>query len=279
MRSLLAAMAGHEPGDDDLAAASASCRRTAPCSRGRRSARSDTRRRSSPDGRHRVGTESAECRRRGLGSMTVTERHDPARGAAQVVRRVRGGQGHRRRGAPRRGVRLPRTQRRRQVQHDADDRARQPDQRRRARDPRHGPGRRRAGDPRRGSASARRRTPSTTSSTSATTSTSTAATSASRKAEVNAARRRAARLRAADGEGQVQGRGPLRRHEAPADDRAQPGQQPRPAAARRADHRSRPAGPPPAVGPAVPAQAGGRDAGASPPTTWTRPSSCATGWS
>ena len=34
-----------------------------------------------------------------------------------------------------------------------------------------------------------------------------------------------------------------------------------------------------AVGPAVPAQAAGRDARASPPTTWTRPSSSATGWS
>ena len=60
---------------------------------------------------------------------------------------------------------------------------------------------------------------------------------------------------------QVQGRGPLGRDEAPAHDRPQPGQQARPAAARRAHDRPRPAGPARAVGPAVPAQAGRRDAG------------------
>ena len=81
------------------------------------------------------------------------------------------------------------------------------------------------------------------------------------KADVSRAGRRAARVRAADREGQVEGRGPLRRHEAPAHDRPLPDQPARPAAARRADHRPRPAGPPRAVGPAVPAQAGRRDAG------------------
>ena len=50
--------------------------------------------------------------------------HDLGTGTAQVVRRLRGRQGHRRGGAPRRGVRLPRPQRRRQVEHDADDRRR-----------------------------------------------------------------------------------------------------------------------------------------------------------
>ena len=59
-----------------------------------------------------------------------------------------------------------------------------------------------------------------------------------------------------------QGRGPLRRHEAAAHDRPLADQPARPAAARRADHRPRPAGPPRRVGPAVPAQAAGRDAGA-----------------
>ena len=63
------------------------------------------------------------------------------------------------------------------------------------------------------------------------------------------------------GEGEEQGRGPQRRHEAPAHHRAQPDQPSRPAAARRADHRARPAGAPRAVGPAVPAQAVRRDAG------------------
>ena len=81
------------------------------------------------------------------------------------------------------------------------------------------------------------------------------------KAEVNDRVRRAARLRPAHREGQEQGRGPQRRHEAPADDRAEPGQPPRPAPARRADHRPRPAGAARALGPAVPAQAVGRDAG------------------
>ena len=71
---------------------------------------------------------------------------------------------------------------------------------------------------------------------------------------------RAARVRPDHREGEVQGRGPVRRHEAPAHHRPQPDQQPRPAAARRADHRPRPAGAPRAVGPALPAQAGGRDA-------------------
>ena len=48
------------------------------------------------------------------------------------------------------------------------------------------------------------------------------------------------------------------RHEAPVDDRPVPGQRPRAAAARRADHGSGPAGPPPAVGSALPAQGRGR---------------------
>ena len=58
------------------------------------------------------------------------------------------------------------------------------------------------------------------------------------------------------------GRAAVRWHEAPADHRAVADQPARPAAARRADDRARPAGPAPALGPAVPAQAAGRDAGA-----------------
>ena len=65
----------------------------------------------------------------------------------------------------------------------------------------------------------------------------------------------AARVRPAHRQGEGQGRGALRRHEAAADDRALADQPARPAAARRADDRARPAGPPPVVGQAVPAQA------------------------
>ena len=81
------------------------------------------------------------------------------------------------------------------------------------------------------------------------------------KAEVNARIDELLEFVSADREGEVEGRGPLRRHEAPAHDRPQPDQPARPAAARRADHRPRPAGPPRALGPAVPAQAGRRHAG------------------
>ena len=56
------------------------------------------------------------------------------------------------------------------------------------------------------------------------------------------------------------GRRPVRRHEAPAHDRPGARERARPGAARRADHRSRPAGPPPRLGAALPAQAAGRDA-------------------
>ena len=76
----------------------------------------------------------------------------------------------------------------------------------------------------------------------------------------------------------TQGRGPLRRHEAAADDRAQPDQPARHAAPRRADHRARPAGPPRRVGPAVPAQAAGRDAGAHHSLHGRGRAALATGW-
>ena len=69
---------------------------------------------------------------------------------------------------------------------------------------------------------------------------------------------RAARLRPAGRPGGQHRRAALRRHEAPPDDRPGPGQPARAAAARRADHRARPAGAARALGPAVPAQAAGR---------------------
>ena len=71
---------------------------------------------------------------------------------------------------------------------------------------------------------------------------------------------RAARVRPARRAGRQQGRAALRRHEAPAHHRPLADQRARHAAARRADDRPRPAGPARALGPAVPAQAAGRDA-------------------
>ncbi len=201
-----------------------------------------------------------DCRRRDLGSFHVSDSMIRATWPAQVVRRLRGGQGHRRRGPARRGVRLPRAQRRRQVLDHADDRRGVPGQRRRAGDPRHGSRRRRSRDPRPagglpagGHPRQRAQRP---------------------RQPVHLRpllrdpagrgqqpRRRAARVRPAHREGEVHRRGPLRRHEAPAHDRPQPDQPARPAAPRRADHRPGPPGPPRALGPAVPAQAVRRDAG------------------
>ena len=112
-----------------------------------------------------------------------------------------------------------------------------------------------------GSGSARRRTPSTSSSTCGTTCSSTAATSGIAKDVVNERVDELLEFVQLTEKAKPQGRGPVRRHEAPAHHRPQPDQPARPAAARRADHRARPAGPARAVGPAVPAQAVGRDAG------------------
>ena len=159
--------------------------------------------------------------------------------------------------APRRGVRLPRAQRRGQVVHDADDRLRVAALRRHAPGARHGSGHRRPADPRphrrRAAAGQPRHR-------------------AHRPGEPGGLRavlralpgararegRRAAGVRPAHRPGRRAGRAALGRHEAAADDRPLPGQRPRAAAARRADHRARPAGPPPAVGAALPAQARGR---------------------
>ena len=153
-------------------------------------------------GRWRAPETIGTCRWRSVGARTcvpsVAERHGrpepsidpwPAR-AAQVLRRLRGREGHRRRRTPGRGVRLPRPQRRGQVLDDADDRGRSPVSGGELRilgmdpavdGPRSAPG----------SGSAPRRTPSTPSSTCATTSTSTAATSACPAPRCGAGRRAA----------------------------------------------------------------------------------------
>ena len=72
----------------------------------------------------------------------------------------------------------------------------------------------------------------------------------------------AAGLRAAHRPGRRSGRAAVRRHEAAADDRPVADQRAGDPAPRRADHRARPAGQARGLGPAVPAQAAGRDAGA-----------------
>ena len=69
---------------------------------------------------------------------------------------------------------------------------------------------------------------------------------------------RAAGVRPAHRPRRRAGRAAVGRHEAAAHHRQVAGQRPRAAAARRAHHRARPAGPAPAVGAAVPAQARGR---------------------
>ena len=73
--------------------------------------------------------------------------------------------------------------------------------------------------------------------------------------------RAAARLRPADRAGQRPGRPLVGRHEAAPHHRPRAHLRPGPAHPRRADHRSRPAGPPPAVGPPLPPEAGRGDAG------------------
>ena len=78
-------------------------------------------------------------------------------------------------------------------------------------------------------------------------------------ARAEAAHRRAARLRAADRARRRQGRAALGRDEAPAHDRTLARQRPRPAPARRAHDRARPAGAPRRLGPPLPPQAAGRD--------------------
>ena len=189
----------------------------------------------------------------------VARAHGECAWPAQGLRRLRGGQGHRRGGASGRGVRVPRPQRCRQVLHDADDRGGVSTDRRRPAGARSRPGARRVRHPR-----APRRVP---------------AGGHARRGAVGArepahlrpllrhqpARRggqggRAAGVLPARREARRPRRQPVRRHEATAHDRPVPRQRPRPAAPRRAHDRARPAGAAPAVGQAVPAQAPRRDA-------------------
>ena len=146
-------------------------------------------------------------------------------------------------------------ERRRQVVHHAHDRVRVAPSRRRAAGAGHGPGRRRPADPRADRRRPAAGQPRRRADGPGEPRTSTAATSAS------PGRRSAPRptscwsSRSSPTGPTRQGRAALGRHEAAADDRPLAGQRPRAAAARRADHRAGPAGPPRAVGPAVPAQA------------------------
>ena len=162
-----------------------------------------------------------------------------------------------RRGA-RRVVRLPRPERRRQDHHDADDRLRLPGDRP-ARcsvlgmdpatdgpaDPR--PARRRAPAGHAGHGADRPREPPR----------STAATSTCRGRSSGQRVDELLDFVQLDRARERPGRAAVGRDEAAPHDRPQPRQRARPAPARRADDRPRPAGPPPALGPPLPAQAAG----------------------
>ncbi len=177
----------------------------------------------------------------------------------EVLRLVHGRRRRRLRRGPGRGVRLPRAQRRRQDVDDADDRHRLAGDRREADRLRARPGPARCADP-----GAPRSRPS--------------GGHPRQRAErprepadlrsllrpvvgrVAAAGRGAARVRPADRAIGRQGRAAVGRHEAPPGHRPIADQRAVAAAPRRADDRARSAGPPPAVGSAVPAQAARRDA-------------------
>ncbi len=158
-----------------------------------------------------------------------------------------------------RELRLPGTQRRRQDQHDAHDRVRVAGVRGHAPDPGPRPRARRAADPRapgRGAPAGHPRH---------------GAVGSRQPGDLRAVlradagrerppRRRAPGVRAALGARERQGRTALGGHEAAPDDRPRPHQRAVDPAARRAHDRPRPAGPPPALGASLPAQAAGRDA-------------------
>ncbi len=71
---------------------------------------------------------------------------------------------------------------------------------------------------------------------------------------------------------------PLRRTETAPGPGLRPGRRSRFPVPRRAHHRPRPAGPPPAVGPDRALQSTPAAPSCSPPTTWTKPSASATAW-
>ena len=179
--------------------------------------------------------------------------------AQKALRRVRRRRRDRLRRRARRDLRLPRPERRRQELDDADDRRGLARERRHPPRPRPRPRAGRAGDP--GAArgrpaggqprprAQRRREPAGLRPL---------LRPAARRDQ--AAERGAARLRAAGRPPRRKGGVALGRDEAAADNRAGAHQHARADAAGRADHRARPAGPPCALGPSIPAQAAGRDA-------------------
>ena len=201
----------------------------------------------------RIGRE--KCRCPGLACRYGRRTRTGSRPAQELRERRGGARRGRRRGA-RRDLRLPGPERRGQVVHDADDRVRVAPVGRVAAGAGDGPGRRRSADP-----GSHRRRP--------------AARQPRHRADgpgepggLRAVLRsvpgaRAGEGRRADGVRPARrpgGRGrrvAVGRHETAAHDRPLAGERPRAAAARRADHRARPAGPPPALGPAVPAQGRG----------------------
>ncbi len=186
---------------------------------------------------------------------------DPRTWAGETLRRLHRRGRDRRRCRAGGGVRVPGTQWRREELHHADDRMCVPAERRDTAHPRHGPAPAGDCDPR-----AAGRLPAT----------GLARPRAVRKGKSRhlcpvfrhsppdrqGEGRRTARLRPAQRAGRQQGRAAVRRHEAPVDHRPGAGQRPGDRAVGRADHRAGPAGPAPGLGPAVPAQAAGRDAGA-----------------
>ena len=212
---------------------------------------------SSPDAR-RKRDEGLSVIIGSVGDRDRDARRDPAERdrADQDVRGVHGRRRHRLRGAQGRVLRVPRAQRRRQVLHDAHGRLRVTGDQRRAAAVRARPGRRRPRDPRPARQLPAARHPRR---------------GAHRRGEPLDLRPllrpvpqggpraggRAARLRPAHRPRQGQGRAAVRGHEAPPDDRPVADQLTRDPAARRADHRARPAGPTCVVGQAVPAQAVG----------------------
>ena len=207
--------------------------------------------------RHRRSVGRARPRR--VLTILRTSAH-PCPRPDQALRRLHRGGRHRLRRRARRIVRIPRTERRRQDLDDADDRLRLADDGGPALGHGHGPEHRRPADPRadRGGPAAgharhradRPREPADL-----------RALLRPRLEGDRPASRRAHRVRPADRARQRRGRAALGRHEAPPDDRPGAHQRAQPAAPRRADHRPRPAGAAPPLGPAVPAQAARRDAG------------------
>jgi hypothetical protein len=182
----------------------------------------------------------------------------------QALRRLRRSRRHLLRGGPRRILRPARPERGRKVDDHAHGRSRVHANGRRPLDPRARPRRLRPRDPLATRRRAAVRQPRHRASRSREPPRLRSLLRASRQARREACRR-TARVRPARGEGQGEGRLALGRHEAASHDRPRAHQRPAGAAARRADHRPRPAGAPHPLGPVVPAQGAGHDAPAHDP--------------